>query len=318
MITLQDVQAARPLIAPYTRRTPLEHSQTLSQLLGTEVYLKLELFQKTGSFKPRGAINQIMALDPAARARGIVGVSGGNFAQGAAYGGAALGLPVTIVMPEFTPRNYIEATQGYGAKIDLMPDLAACFARVEDYREQGFAIVHPYDHPYQAAGNGVAGLEVVEDLPDVTDVFISIGGGGLIYGMGVAIQSQLPQVRIWGVETEGAQTMNEALKAGQVVHIKPTSLARTLGAPYVCADALDYLKGHLHRMVIVSDVEAIAAQRYLLERVKVLTELAAACTLAAAQKVMGEWGENRKVVLMLCGGNESVENIKTYSVQGVG
>jgi threonine dehydratase len=312
MITLDDVRATRALIHPYIKRTPLERNTTLSQRLGTNVYLKLELFQKTGSFKPRGAFNQILRLSDEARRLGVVAVSGGNFAQGVAYAGRVLGVRTLICMPEYTPRNYLEATRSYGAQVELLPTISEAFKRADDYQRQGMSFLHPYDNPHQMAGTGTIGLELLEDLPEMTDLFVSIGGGGLIGGIIVAIKALKPQARIWGVETEGADAMGQALKAGQVVQVQPTSLARTLGAPYVAEDALRLAQQHLERHLLVSDREAFEAELFLLERAKIITELAASCTLAAAERVKGEFKPADHVVLLICGGNASLDNLVEY------
>ena len=174
------------------------------------------------------------------------------------------------------------------------------------------SLLHPYDNPYQMAGNGVIGLELLEDLPEMTDVIISIGGGGLIAGIMVAIKALKPQVRIWGVETEGSETLGEALRAGKVVHIQPASLAKTLGGPYIAEDALLLAQQHLEGYVLVSDREAFDALLYLMERVKVITELAASCTLAAAERVKDSFSPDDHVVLLLCGGNTSLDNLMAY------
>jgi threonine dehydratase len=315
MFSFQDVQDARRRTASYIRRTPLYRSQTLSQQLGTNVYIKYELFQKTGSFKPRGAFNQILQLRQAQRDNGVVAVSGGNFAQAVAYAGQVLGIQTLIIMPAYTPNNYIEATKSYGAQVELAPGLPEAFEMAHTYRQQGMAALHPYDHPAMLAGNGSLGLEILEDLPEMTDVFISIGGGGLIAGMMVAIKSVKPQVHIWGVETEGADTMGQALRAGKVVQIKPTSLAKTLGAPYVAEDALILAQKYLEGHILVSDREAILAEIFLLERLKVLTELAASCTLAAARSLEGSFTEKDHVVLLLCGGNTSLDSLVDFRLQ---
>lgn len=312
MITLDDVQRARERIAPYVKRTTLERNATLSRELGTNLYLKLELFQKTGSFKPRGAFNQILQMTPEQRARGVVGVSGGNFAQGMAYAGRELGTPALVCMPENTPRNYLDATRGYGATVDLAPNITQAFARADEYKAQGKTLLHPFDDPAMMAGVGTVGLEVLEDLPEVTDVFASIGGGGLISGITVAAKALKPGVRIWGVETEGSDTMGQALRAGRVVRITPASLARTLGSPYVAEDALVFMQQHLKQHVLVSDREAFEAGVFLLERAKLNTELAASCTLAAARRLKGVFTERDHVVLVICGGNISLENWAEY------
>jgi threonine dehydratase len=312
MITESDVRAARDRIATFVRRTPLEKSRTLSALLGTNVYLKMELFQKTGSFKPRGAFNQILQLADAALDRGVVAFSGGNFAQGVAYAGNLLHVDSVICMPSYTPSNYVDATKSYGAKVKFAPDAQSSIAMAEGYKAEGYVYLHPYDNPNQMAGNGTIGLEILEDVPQVTDIFVSIGGGGLIAGISVAVKAIKPDVRIWGVETEGADTMGKALQAGQVVQFTPTSLAKTLNAPNVAEDALRIAERYLAEHVVVSDLEAIADQKFLLERAKVLTELAASCTLAAARKMRQRFKENDHVVLLLCGGNESLENMSAY------
>lgn len=315
MISLQDVQDARRRIEPYVRKTPLERNSTLSQRLGANVYLKLEIFQKTGSFKPRGAFNQILQLSREQREKGVVAVSGGNFAQGVAYAGQVLGVHTLICMPGYTPKNYIEATKSYGADVELAPTYPEAQELAQSYQRQGLTFLHPYDNPNQMAGNGTIGLELLEDLPELTDVIISIGGGGLIAGIMVAIKAIKPDVRIWGVETEGSDTMGQALKAGKVVQITPMSLAKTLGAPAVSKDALRLAQKYLERHILVSDKEAYEAELFLLGHAKVITELAASCTLAAADRLNGTFGKKDHVVLLLCGGNASLDNLMDYHHQ---
>jgi threonine dehydratase len=312
VVQLSDIQAARVRIAPYIKRTPLERNSTLSRELDTHVYLKLELFQKTGSFKPRAAFSKMLSFDHAERERGVVAFSGGNFAQGVAYAGQVLGITTKIVMPAYTPPSYIQATRSYGAQVELVPDISAAIAQVEQYRDQGWAYMHPYDDPLVFAGNGSLGLEIVEDVPDITDLIISVGGGGLMTGVVTAVKSLSPSVRIWTVETAGADAMAQALQAGRVVEITPTSLAKTLGAPYVAAEALAVAQRHGTQHFVVTDAEAIAEQGFLLERVKVITELAASCTLAAARRIQKRFSPADHVVLVLCGGNVSVKTLLEY------
>jgi len=313
MITLEDIRSASGRISPYIVKTPLQRSQTLSTMLGANIHLKMELFQKTGSFKPRGAFNQILQLDEESRRKGVVAVSGGNFAQGIAYAASILGIQAIICMPEYTPSNYVEATKSYGARVELAPDFPSTFAKAESFKADGYSFLHAWDNANQMAGNGTIGLEILESLPNVTDIVISIGGGGLIAGITMAVKSLNPKVRIWGVETEGAQTMGQALEAGKVVQIIPNSLAKTLSATYIAEDALKIAQQYLQEYIVVSDLEAIDAQQFILERAKVLTELAASCTLSAAQKIRGHFKKNDNVVLLLCGGNESLANMIGYT-----
>lgn len=309
-IGLEEVRAAVPLVAPRVRRTPLVASRTLGERLGTRVSLKLEVFQKTGSFKPRGAFNQLLHLTPEQRSRGVVGVSGGNFAQGLAYAGRELEVPVLILMPEGTPPHYVAATRGYGAEVEIAPSIADAFSRAEGYREEGRVALHPFDDPWMMAGNGTLGLEVVEDAPDLTDLFVSIGGGGLMAGVAAAVKGLLPGARVWGVETLGCHAMHLALSVGRPVEMKPTSIAKTLAAPWVSAGTLAAAQAHLEDVVVVPDAAAVAALVLLLERAKVLTEPAASCTLAAAEAVRGRLGEH--VVLVLCGGNAVLSDVAAW------
>lgn len=309
MLDLSDIQQARVRITPYVRRTPLERSETLSRMLGTNVYLKYELLQKTGSFKPRGAFNTMLALSPEERAAGVVGVSGGNFAQGLAYAGQTLGVDTLVLMPETTPANYVEATVGYGATVEFEPTIDTLFAAAERRAAEGRTLMHPFDHPNMMAGNGTIGLEVVEDVPDVTDVFVSVGGGGLLSGVLTAVKGVRPEARMWAVETEGADVLAQSLRTGEQVTISPSSRAKTLGSPYAAATAITLAAQLAAPPMVVSDEAAFRAMRTLMERTKVVPELAASCTLAAAEVVADRFGPDDRVVLILCGGNVSVADI---------
>ena len=313
MITLNDVKAAAEKVSSYVRRTPLWKSETLSKRLGTNVYLKMELFQKTGSFKPRGAFNQMLAREKDILDKGAVAISGGNFAQGVAYASRVLGVDIIVCMAEDTPKNYVDATRGYSATIDFSRDIQAAFNRYNELAEQGRTALHPFDNHYQMSGAGNVAIEIFEDLPEITDLVISIGGGGLISGNTVAIKGLKPKVRVWGVETEGAATMKSAMDAGKVVNIKPTSMSKTLSSPFVAKDALTIAQEHLEGLLIVSDKQAIDAQQLILERTKVLPELAASCTLAAVEKIKDRFGPDDHLVLLMCGGNESVANLVNYA-----
>jgi len=310
VIPLDEIRAAHDRIRPFVTRTPLVESTTLSSRLGTRVSLKLEVFQKTGSFKPRGALNEVLHLDDAARAAGVVGWSGGNFAQGLAYAGSVAGVPTTIVMPEGTRPNYVAATSGYGAEVIIHPGVAESLAHARSLAGDGRRFLHPFDDPDMMAGNASLGIELVEDAPDVTDVVVSIGGGGLIGGVASAVRALAPGARIWGVETVGAESMRFALDAGHPVDIVPSSIARTLGAPRVSEATLALTEELVEDVVVVPDATAVAEVVFLLERAKVLAEPAAACTLAAAERLVGRLGDH--VVLVLCGGNVSVEDLATW------
>lgn len=307
------IEQARERIKHYIKRTALEYSQTLSRYLGTNVSVKLELFQKTGSFKVRGAFNKLLSLSLEERKRGVVAVSGGNHAQAIAYASSVLDVNAVILMPESTPRNYVDATRDYGAKVDLQPTIAAAFAEIKRFESEGRIFVHPFDDSLVMAGQGTVGLEILEDLPETTDIFVSIGGGGLAGGVATAVKAIKPEVKIWGVETVGADSMTRALAAGHPVELPAiTSIAKTLGAPSVSFQTLALAQEYLENVTVVSDVEAVQALQFILERLKVLTEPAASCTLAAASQLKNRFNQDNNLVLILCGGNLSLGDLCRY------
>ena len=313
MITVSDIHAAADSVRHLYRRTPQWTSTSLSQRLGSNVHLKLELFQHSGSFKTRGAFHQMQSLGQAALDQGVVAVSGGNFARAVGYCSGVLGVQAIVCMPENAPLGSIEATRAYGAQVELLPDAVVAFARADEWVAQGRASLHPFDNPAQMAGNGIVGLEILEDCPQLSDIIVSIGGGGLIAGVICAIKALKPAVRVWGVEPEKAPTMARALEAGKIVNIAPTSLSKTLGGPFVGQTSLDLCQAHLEDVIIVSDADMIAAQQVMLESEKVFAELAAASTLAAAEKIQHRLRDRDHLALLICGGNDSVAEVAAYA-----
>ena len=310
------IKQAQLRIKPYVKRTTLEHSDTLSKYLGTNVFVKYELFQKTGSFKVRGAFNKLLSLSAGERKRGVVAISGGNHAQAIAYASNVLDVDAVVLMPQTTPQNYLEATRNYGATVDLQPTIQDAFKKIKEYESQGRIFIHPFDDPLVMAGQGTVGIEIMEDLPETTDIIISIGGGGFEGGVSTAVKAIKSQVRIWGVETVGADCMSQALKAGHPVELPAiTSIAKTLGAPSVSVQTLALAQKHLEEVIVVTDDEAVQQLRFILERLKVLTEPAASCTLSAALRLKDRFTKDNNVVLILCGGNLSVEDLCKYNSQ---
>lgn len=318
MITLDDIKQARETIAPYVKRTPLERSETLSRRFNTNVYIKYELFQKTGSFKPRGAFNKILSLSDDQKSKGVVAVSGGNHAQGVAYAATTLGVRSLILMPANTPQNYLDAARGYGADIDLLPNIADAFAAVEGHVANGMTFVHPFDDERVIAGQGTVGLEILEDCPQVTDIFASIGGGGLAAGVAIGTRapSSASSPRVFGVETHGADAMAQALAAEHVVDLPAiTSIAKTLGAPAVTERTLKLTQDHLESVTVVTDSEALRELRYIAERLKVICEPASSCNLAALERLKDQFTPESHVVIILCGGNFSLDSYCQYQRQ---
>lgn len=307
------IEEARERIAGYVKRTPLERSDSLSNYLGINVFVKYELFQKTGAFKVRGAFNKMLSLSDEERSRGVVAVSGGNHAQAVAYAAKVLAIDSVILMPENTPTVYVEATRGYGATVDLRPTIGEAFAEVKRYESEGRIFIHPFDDPLVIAGQGTVGLEIMDDVPDATDVVVSIGGGGLAGGVATAVKGINPAVKIWGVETVGADAMAQAWAAGKPVELAAiTSIAKTLGAPAVSDATLELTQNYLESVTVVPDAEAVDAMVFILERLKVMTEPAAACTLAAAVRLKGNFTPESNLVLIFCGGNTGVKDLCGY------
>jgi threonine dehydratase len=310
---LELIKQAEERIAPFVKRTPLEYSNSLSRRLGFPVFVKFELFQLTGAFKIRGAFNKLLSMSDDERRRGVVAVSGGNHAQAVALASSKLGVDAVIVMPQNTPQIYLDATRGYGATVDLQPTIAEAFAKVEHYRADGRVFVHPFDDPLVLAGQGTVGLEIVEDLPEVTDVIVSIGGGGLAGGVASAVKGHNPSIRVWGVETVGADAMARALAAGHPVQLDAiTSIAKTLGAPAVSDLTLSLVQRYFESVTVVSDADTVRAMNFILERLKVITEPAAACTVTAAEELRANFGPDSRVALVFCGGNTSAADLCGY------
>jgi threonine dehydratase len=320
MLTFDNIRDAQRAIHSYVHRTPVIRSETYSKRWGTNVYLKLECLQKTGSFKPRGAFNKLLGLSPAQRESGVVGVSGGNHAQGLAYASKVLGIRSTICMPETTPSNYLDATREYGADIRLLPNIHAAFEEAAKMEKEGWTYVHPFDDAWVAAGQGTIGLELREDVPNLTHCYVSIGGGGLIAGIATALkchpERQLSVPRIIGVETVGADAMAQAIAADRLVELPAiTSIARTLGSPSASQKTFEAVKALVDELLVIPDADCVQELFYLLERCKILIEPAAACCLAAANEQAPTFRHDDHVVILLCGGNVSSSDLTKWHRQ---
>ena len=305
-VRLADVEAARDAITGRLHRTPTFRSATLGDLVGADVFLKAELFQKTGSFKPRGVLTNLAALTPEERARGVIGISAGNHAQALAWGAAAEGLDALLVMWQGASEAKIGATRGYGAEIDLeAAGPTEAFARLDELLEQtGRTLVHPFDHPRTIAGQGTVGLELLEDVPQADVVVVPIGGGGLIAGIATAVDGR---ARVVGVEPETSTAMHEAVAAREPLPVTPTSIADGLNAPFAGTNTLAVVRERVDALVLVTEVEIEAAMRFLYARAKLACEPAGAASTAAllAGKVPLEQGET--VVAVVSGGNVATE-----------
>lgn len=299
MISADTIAEARQALFPHVVRTPTVASPAVSERLGRPTRLKLESLQVTGSFKPRGAINQVLSRGDVGR--GVTGVSGGNFAQGLAYAGHVLGVDVLVVMPKTTPANYVAGTRRWGAEILFVDSIAEAFDAIPRLVADGWTETHPFDDEAMMAGNGTLGMEILEEAPDLTDLVVSVGGGGFIAGVASAVRSVRDDVRIWAVETTGSDALARSLAAGESVTITPTSIAKTLGSPYAADITIEMARTVFADVLVVDDDAALEAMRFLAFEAKVLAEPAASCTLAAAELLGDRLGDHP--VLVICGGN---------------
>lgn len=313
LITIADVEAAAEQIAGHVLRTPTVSSPGLSALLGVDVTAKLELLQRTGSFKARGATAKLLTLSEAERAAGVVAVSGGNHGIGVAVMAGELGVEATVVMPRSAPGRAVDIVEASGANVTLVDTMDGAFALVEELRAKGLTLVHPFDDPVVIAAQGTVGLEFAEDAGELTDVLVSIGGGGLIAGVATALHALRPGVRIWGVETEGARAMSVALASGGPVPVELSSIVSTLSAPSVSRRTYEHVSALVTDVVTVTDAEAVQGVLDLADHAKIWAEPAAGCLLPAARRVLERVGEGVKLGLVVCGGNATTTDVAAWA-----
>jgi threonine dehydratase len=312
-ITFQAIQAARQAIAGKVHRTPMLSSERLGQRIGARLLLKAECLQKTGSFKPRGVLNRLRFLSDEEKTRGLIAFSTGNHAQALAWGARQVGAACTVVMPELTPRAKIAATEGYGANVILCGTTVEASAKMEELRrERNLTLVHPFDHPHIVAGQGTLGLEILEQAPEVTKVVVGVGGGGLIGGIALAIKHLRPEVKVYGVEPEGADSMSRSLAAGKAVRLDTVnSIADGLNAPYASDLTYALTQKYVDGVVRISDDQMAEALRLTLAYTKLLTEPAGVASVAALLYGKIPIEPNDVVVALLSGGNIDPLRLKT-------
>ncbi|OYR52503.1 threonine ammonia-lyase [Halorubrum sp. Ea1] len=320
MLSLSDVHEARERVDGVARHTPLERSRTFSEMSGADVRLKLENFQRTGAFKIRGAMNRIATLSDAEREAGVVTASAGNHAQGVALAAQRAGVDATIVMPKFAPVSKVKATRGYGASVRLEGvdyDEAQAYAHKLE-RAEGRTYVHAFDDPVVMAGQGTLGMEIVDDCPELDTVVVPIGGGGLISGVAVAVKEQLSDVRVVGVQAEGAASAAKSLEAGEVREIDSVdTIADGIATRSVGEETLAVMAEYVDEVVTVDDREIALALTLLLERSKTLVEGAGAVALAAVLSEAFEYDDGETVVAALCGGNIDLNRLGTVIRRGL-
>jgi threonine dehydratase len=304
-LSLDDVVAARAVIAGRLHRTPMFSSATLSKRVGAPVHLKAELFQRTGSFKPRGVLTKLASLSDEEKRRGVIGISAGNHAQALAYCAALEGIDALLVMWEGASLQKIEATRAYGASVDLEADgPGQAFDRLHELLEEtGRPLVHPFDDPKTIAGQGTVGIEIVEDLPETSVILVPVGGGGLVAGVALGAEGR----RIVAVEPELSDALHRGLEAGESVRVEPSSMADGLSAPFAGQGPIGICQKHGVETALVSEDEIVDGMRFLYGRAKLACEPAAAVGVAAllAGKVAVE--PHDTVAVVVSGGNVAPE-----------
>ncbi|HZI65893.1 MAG TPA: threonine/serine dehydratase [Thermoanaerobaculia bacterium] len=314
MIALSRIRDAAARIAGNVHRTPLLSAAGLGSRFGASLYLKCESLQKTGSFKPRGALNKVLSLSPEERARGLVTVSAGNHAQAVAWAARIAGAACTVVMPSGAPTSKIEATRGYGAEIVLHDDRATLFDRLAEVRDsRGLSFVHPFDDAEVIAGAGTTGLEILEDLPDADVIVVPIGGGGILSGIASAARPVRPGVRLVGVELEEGPGMAPALAAGKPVKVtRPwNTVADGMTPPFVGALTLEIVREAVDDVVGISESAIVEAMKLLMTRAKLYVEGAGAAATAALLDGKVRVPPGAKVVALISGGNVDLADYRS-------
>ena len=312
LITMDDIQQARQVINGRIHRTPMLTATLLGDMLNVKLLFKAELFQKTGSFKPRGAMNKLNSLTDEEKANGVVSMSAGNFAAGLAYAASIMGVKATIVMPEAAVKGKVAATRAYGATAilhgvgkDLMPKA------MELAEQHTLTFVHAFDDPMIIAGTATIGLEIIEDVPAPDVVFIPIGGGSLVAGVAAAIKALSPSTRVIGVEPTGAVKMLTSLQQHKpMVLEKSNTIADGLAAPFAGKHTLEHVEKYVDEVVLVSDDEIKEAMLLIMERSKLFVEPSGAAGFAALLYNKVNVPAGSTVVCVLSGGNIDREKLQ--------
>lgn len=319
-IACGDITKAAVVLSDIIHHTAMDHSATFSRVTGHDIYLKQENFQKTGSFKIRGAYNKIYQLNSQQRNRGVIAASAGNHAQGVAYAASALATKATIVMPEGAPITKVTATKGYGAEVVLAGDSydAAYEKALEMQRQSGATFVHAFNDVDVIAGQGTVGLEILARQPDIDAILVPVGGGGLISGIAIAAKKINKNIKIIGVEAAGAPSMQAALTSGGIADVEGYStIADGIAVKRPGEITFSIVKELVDSIVVVDDEEISTAMLMLLERSKMVSEASGAVTLAALLTGKVVLPGRCKVASVISGGNIDVNIISQIIERGL-
>ena len=319
-VSMERVRAARERIAGRVHRTPILSSSTAATMVRAaggpriaddRLYLKAEHLQRTGSFKVRATLSRLTSLAPEERQHGVITLSAGNAAQAYAWAGLEEGVDVTVVMPAGAVRSKVDASLGYGAEVVLHgTHVGETFEKLNELvAERGLRLVHPFDDPEVIAGNASAGMEIIEDLPDVDVVVAGIGGGGMISGVATAVKELRPSARVYGVEPVESNAMSLALKRDEIVRINPVSVADGLGAPFAGEWTLPIVRRYVDDIVLLDDPTILSGLRFAAERMKQVLEPAGAAALAAVLHGRIPIRDGERVCVVASGGNVEISRL---------
>ena len=317
MAKLEDFIKAKEKLSKVLLETHLIYSPIFSKESGNKVFIKPENLQKTGSFKIRGAYNKISNLTDAEKKRGVIASSAGNHAQGVAYGAKESGIKAVIVMPKSTPLIKVESTKQYGAEVILHGDVYDdAYKKAKELEEkEGYVFVHPFNDEDVLDGQGTIALEILEELPETDIILVPIGGGGLISGIACAAKILKPEIKIIGVEPEGAASAYEAIKENKVVELKEANTIADGTAVKKIGDLnFEYIKKYVDEIITVSDYELMEAFLLLVEKHKIIAENSGILSVAATKKIKEK---NKKVVSVISGGNIDVLMISSMINKGL-
>ena len=317
MSKIQDFITAKEKLSKVLLETHLIYSPIFSKESGNKVFIKPENLQKTGSFKIRGAYNKISNLTDAEKKRGVIASSAGNHAQGVAYGAKESGIKAVIVMPKSTPLIKVESTKQYGAEVILHGDVYDdAYKKAKELEEkEGYVFVHPFNDEDVLDGQGTIALEILEELPETDIILVPIGGGGLISGIACAAKILKPEIKIIGVEPEGAASAYEAIKENKVVELKEANTIADGTAVKKIGDLnFEYIKKYVDEIITVSDYELMEAFLLLVEKHKIIAENSGILSVAATKKIKEK---NKKVVSVISGGNIDVLMISSMINKGL-
>lgn len=317
MLRLGDFEKARIRLGPLIRRTRLIHSDIYSRETGNDIYIKPENLQRTGSFKIRGAYNKMAKLSQDEKKRGVIASSAGNHAQGVALAGNMLGIRTTIVMPRYTPLIKVEATRNYGADVILEgEDYDGAYKRaIELQEERGYTFVHPFNDMDVIEGQGTIALEILEEVPDADMILVPIGGGGLISGIAAAAKKKNPEIKIIGVEADGAASAKLSMEKLKLTELRESSTIADGAAVKKIGDlSFRYIRDYVDEIITVSDYDLMREFLVLVEKHKIVAENAGILSIAGLRKLQVR---DKKIISVLSGGNIDVLTIASMINKGL-